>query len=114
MISNKFVILGYYSYVYYVMRERNILNPLTPKPMRISPATMNTLKSLMKLVDITEGGPGMKPNEFEAFCELAGIRIEPLVVSPTNLNEGIYHIALPEYGYRCAYSYNGGPVEISW
>ena len=92
---------------------REITN-LTPNPMSISPATMNTLKSLMKLVDITEGGPGMKPNEFEAFCELAGIQTEWLVVSPMNFNDGIYHVTLPEYGYRCAYSYNGSPVEISW
>jgi hypothetical protein len=82
--------------------------------MKINPTIMSRLKSLMNLVNITEGGPGMKPTEFEAYCELAGIRIEPLVVSPTNLNEGIYHITLPEYGYRCGYSYNGTPIEISY
>ena len=92
------------------MRE---INPLTPNPMSISPATMSRMKSLMNLCEIVEGGPGMKPTEFEAYCELAGIRIEPLVVSPTNLNEGIYHITLPDYGYRCAYSLNGSPIEIS-
>jgi hypothetical protein len=82
--------------------------------MKINPAIMSRLKSLMNLVNITEGGPGMKPTEFEAYCELAGIRLEPLVVSPTNLNEGIYHVTLPEYGYRCGYSYNGTPIEISY
>jgi hypothetical protein len=82
--------------------------------MKINPTIMSRLKSLMNLVNITEGGPGMKPTEFEAYCELAGIRIEPLVVSPTNLNEGIYHVTLPEYGYRCGYSYNGVPIEISY
>ena len=89
------------------------INPLTPNPMSISPATMSRMKSLMNLCEIVEGGPGMKPTEFESYCELAGIRIEPLVVSPTNLNEGIYHITLPDYGYRCAYSLNGSPIEIS-
>jgi hypothetical protein len=89
------------------------INPLTPNPMRVSPATMSRMKSLMNLCEIVEGGPGMKPTEFESYCELAGIRIEPLVVSPTNLNEGIYHITLPDYGYRCAYSLNGSPIEIS-
>jgi hypothetical protein len=82
--------------------------------MKINPTIMSRLKSLMNLVNITEGGPGMKPTEFQAYCELAGIRIEPLVVSPTNLNEGIYHVTLPEYGYRCVYSMNGQPVEISY
>jgi len=90
------------------------INPLTPNPMSISPATMSRMKSLMNLCEIVEGGPGMKPTEFESYCELAGIRIEPLVVSPTNLNEGIYHITLPDYGYRCAYSLNGSPIEISY
>jgi|LauGreDrversion4_2_1035121.scaffolds.fasta_scaffold405129_3 hypothetical protein len=89
------------------------INPLTPNPMRVSPATMSRIKSLMNLCEVVEGGPGMKPTEFESYCELAGIRIEPLVVSPTNLNEGIYHITLPDYGYRCAYSLNGSPIEIS-
>ena len=93
------------------MRE---INPLNPNPMSISPAIMSRLKSLMNLCEIVEGGPGMKPTEFESFCELAGIRLEPLVVSPTNLNEGIYHITLPDYGYRCAYSFNGSPIEISY
>jgi hypothetical protein len=92
------------------MRE---INHLTPNPMNITPTAMSTLKSLMNLVNITEGGPGMKPTEFESYCELAGIRIEPLVVSPTNLNDGVYHVTLPDYGYRCAYSNNGSPIEIS-
>lgn len=90
-----------------------MFNPLTPNPMSIIPTTMSRLKSLMNLCEVVEGGPGMKPTEFESYCELAGIRIEPLVVSPTNLNEGIYHITLPDYGYRCAYSNNGSPIEIS-
>jgi hypothetical protein len=89
------------------------INPLTPNPMSISPATMSRMKSLMNLCEIVEGGPGMKPTEFQSYCELAGIRIEPLVVSPTNLNDGVYHITLPDYGYRCAYSNNGSPIEIS-
>ena len=93
------------------MRE---INPLNPNPMRISPAIMSRLKSLMNLCEIVEGGPGMKPTEFEAFCELAGIRLEPLVVYPANYNEGIYHVTLPDYGYRCAYSFNGSPIEISY
>ena len=92
---------------------REMFNPLTPNPMRVSPATMSRIKSLMNLCEIVEGGPGMKPTEFEAYCELAGIRIEPLVVSPTNLNDGVYHVTLPDYGYRCAYSNNGSPIEIS-
>ena len=75
---------------------------------------MSRLKSLMNLVNITEGGPGMKPNEFQAYCKLAGIQTVSLVTSPTDFNKGIYHVTLPEYGYRCAYSYNGSPVEISW
>ncbi len=78
--------------------------------MRVSPIAIERIKSLITLSEITEG---MKPNEFEAYCELAGIRIQPLVVSPTNLNEGIYHITLPDYGYRCGYSFNGSPIEIS-
>ena len=78
--------------------------------MSIIPTTMSRLKSLMNLVEITEG---MKPNEFEAYCELAGIQIASLVTSPIDFNKGIYHITLPEYGYRCAYSYNGSPIEIS-
>jgi len=89
------------------------INPLTPNPMSISPATMSRIKSLMNLCEIVEGGPGMKPTEFESYCELAGIRIEPLVVCPTNLNDGVYHVTLPDYGYRCGYSYNGSPIEIS-
>ena len=92
------------------MRE---INPLTPNPMNITPTAMSTLKSLMNLVNITEGGPGMTPNEFEAFCELAGIQTEWLVVSPMNFNDGIYHVTLPEYGYRCAYAMNGQPVVIT-
>ena len=87
------------------------INPLNPNPMNISPATMSRIKSLLNLCETTEG---MKPNEFQSYCELASIRIEPLVVSPTNLNEGIYHVTLPEYGYRCGYSYNGAPIEISY
>jgi hypothetical protein len=82
--------------------------------MKINPTIMSRLKSLMNLVNITEGGPGMKPNEFQAYCELAGIQTVSLVTSPTDFNKGIYHVTLPEYGYRCAYSYNGSPVEISW
>ena len=91
------------------MREK----PLTPNPMKISPNAMNRLKSLMNLVNITEGGPGMKPNEFQAYCELAGIQIASLVTSPTDFNKGIYHVTLPEYGYRCAFSMNGQPVVIT-
>ena len=67
----------------------------------------------MNLCEIVEGGPGMKPTEFESFCELAGIRLEPLVVYPANYNEGVYHVTLPEYGYRCAFSMNGQPVVIT-
>ena len=74
---------------------------------------MSRLKSLMNLCEIVEGGPGMKPTEFESFCELAGIRLEPLVVYPANYNEGVYHVTLPEYGYRCAFSMNGQPVVIT-
>ena len=81
--------------------------------MKISPNAMSRLKSLMNLCEIVEGGPGMKPTEFESFCELAGIRLEPLVVYPANYNEGIYHVTLPEYGYRCAFSMNGQPVVIT-
>jgi hypothetical protein len=92
------------------MRE---INTLTPNPMNITPNAMSTLKSLMNLVNITEGGPGMTPNEFEAFCELAGIERVYLVTSPTDFNKGIYHVALPKYGYRCGFSMNGGPVVIS-
>jgi hypothetical protein len=88
------------------------INPLTPNPMKINPTTMSRLKSLMNLVNITEGGPGMKPTEFEAYCELAGIQRTYLVTSPTNFNDGIYHITLPEYGYRCVFSMNGQPVVI--
>jgi len=91
------------------MREK----PLTPNPMKISPNAMSRLKSLMNLVNITEGGPGMKPNEFQAYCELAGIQIASLVTSPTDFNKGIYHVTLPEYGYRCAFSMNGQPVVIT-
>jgi len=80
--------------------------------MKINPTTMSRLKSLMNLVNITEGGPGMKPTEFEAYCELAGIQRTYLVTSPTNFNDGIYHITLPEYGYRCVFSMNGQPVVI--
>ena len=78
--------------------------------MNISPATMSRIKSLLNLCETTEG---MKPNEFEAFCELAGIQTEWLVVSPMNFNDGIYHVTLPEYGYRCAYAMNGQPVVIT-
>ena len=81
--------------------------------MRITPATMSRIKSLMNLCEIVEGGPGMKPNEFEAYCELAGIQRTYLVTSPTNFNDGIYHITLPEYGYRCVFSMNGQPVVIT-
>ena len=81
--------------------------------MNINPNTMSRLKSLMNLCEIVEGGPGMKPTEFESFCELAGIRLEPLVVYPANYNEGVYHVTLPEYGYRCAFSMNGQPVVIT-
>jgi hypothetical protein len=91
------------------MREK----PLTPNPMNITPNTMSRLKSLMNLVNITEGGPGMTPNEFEAYCELAGIQTASLVTSPTDFNKGIYHVTLPEYGYRCAFSMNGQPVVIT-
>ena len=87
------------------------INPLIPNPMNISPATMSRIKSLMNLCETTEG---MKPNEFEAYCELAGIKTEWLVVSPMDFNDGIYHVALPEYGYRCVYSNNGSPIEISY
>jgi hypothetical protein len=88
------------------------INPLTPNPMNVPPNTMSRLKSLMNLVNITEGGPGMKPNEFQAYCELAGIQTVSLVTSPTDFNKGIYHVTLPEYGYRCAYAMNGQPVKI--
>lgn len=88
------------------MREK----PLTPNPMKISPNAMSRLKSLMNLVEITEG---MTPNEFHAYCELAGIQIASLVTSPTDFNKGIYHVTLPEYGYRCAFSMNGQPVVIT-
>jgi hypothetical protein len=81
--------------------------------MNITPNTMSRLKSLMNLVNITEGGPGMTPNEFEAYCELAGIQTASLVTSPTDFNKGIYHVTLPEYGYRCAFSMNGQPVVIT-
>jgi hypothetical protein len=81
--------------------------------MNITPNTMSRLKSLMNLVNITEGGPGMTPNEFEAYCELAGIQTASLVTSPTDFNKGIYHVTLPEYGYRCAYAMNGQPVVIT-
>jgi hypothetical protein len=91
------------------MREK----PLNPNPMNITPNTMSRLKSLMNLVNITEGGPGMTPNEFEAYCELAGIQTASLVTSPTDFNKGIYHVTLPEYGYRCAFSMNGQPVVIT-
>ena len=91
------------------MREK----PLTPNPMKISPNAMSRLKSLMNLCEIVEGGPGMKPNEFHAYCELAGIQIASLVTSPTDFNKGIYHVTLPEYGYRCAFSMNGQPVVIT-
>jgi hypothetical protein len=91
------------------MREK----PLTPNPMNITPNTMSRLKSLMNLVNITEGGPGMTPNEFQAYCELAGIQTASLVTSPTDFNKGIYHVTLPEYGYRCAFSMNGQPVVIT-
>lgn len=78
--------------------------------MKISPNAMSRLKSLMNLVEITEG---MTPNEFHAYCELAGIQIASLVTSPTDFNKGIYHVTLPEYGYRCAFSMNGQPVVIT-
>jgi hypothetical protein len=81
--------------------------------MNITPNTMSRLKSLMNLVNITEGGPGMTPNEFQAYCELAGIQTASLVTSPTDFNKGIYHVTLPEYGYRCAFSMNGQPVVIT-
>ena len=84
--------------------------------MKISPNAMSRLKSLMNLCEIVEGGPGMKPTEFESFCELAGIRLEPLIDHcpfSANYNEGIYHVTLPEYGYRCAFSMNGQPVVIT-
>jgi hypothetical protein len=79
--------------------------------MSISPATMSRMKSLMNLCEATEG---MTPNEFEGYCELKGILTEWLVVSPTDFNDGIYHITLPDYGYRCVYSMNGSPIEISY
>ena len=77
--------------------------------MKISPIAIERVKSLIALTEITEG---MNPNEFEAYCELAGIKTEWLVVSPMDFNDGIYHVALPEYGYRCAFSMNGSPIEI--
>ena len=79
--------------------------------MSMNPTTINRLKSLIALTAVAES---MNPIEFEAYCSLAGIRIHPMVVSPTNLNEGIYHVTLPDYGYRCGYSYNGSPIEISY
>ena len=39
---------------------------------------------------------------------------DPLWGGPTtDFNKGIYHVALPAYGYRCGFSMNGGPVVIS-
>lgn len=79
--------------------------------MSMNPTTINRLKSLIALTAVAES---MNPNEFEAYCELAGIETEWLVVSPMNFNDGIYHVTLPQYGYRCAYSFNGSPIEISY
>jgi hypothetical protein len=88
------------------MRE---INPLTPNPMEINPTAIGRIKALMNLSEVTKG---MNPNEFEGYCELKGILTERLVVSPTDFNDGIYHIALPDYGYRCVYSMNGSPIEF--
>lgn len=77
--------------------------------MKISPTTIERVKSLIALTEITEG---MTPNEFEGYCELAGIETEWLVTSPTDFNDGIYHVTLPQYGYRCVFSMNGSPIEI--
>ena len=90
------------------MRE---INPLTPNPMSISPATISRIKSLINLTEDTEG---MTPTEFEGYCELKGIRVESLVTYPTDFNKGLYHVTLPDYGWRCVYSMNGSPIEISY
>lgn len=88
------------------MRDINTLNP---NPMKASPIAIERIKSLITLSEVTKG---MTPNEFEAYCELAGITTEWLVTSPMDFNDGIYHIALPQYGYRCVFSMNGSPIEI--
>jgi hypothetical protein len=85
------------------------INPLNPNPMKLNHTTISRIKSLMNLSETTKG---MTPNEFEGYCELKGILTEWLVVSPSDFNDGIYHIALPDYGYRCVFSMNGSPIEF--
>ena len=55
---------------------------------------------------------GMNPVQFETYCNNNNILTEWLEVTPTNFNDGIYHITLPDYGYRCVYSVNGSPIEF--
>ena len=81
------------------MREKENLNPLNPN-------TMTRIETLSQRTN------GMNPIQFEAYCESNGILIEWLDVTLTDLNDGVYHITLPEYGNRCVFSMNGSPIEV--
>lgn len=81
------------------MREIETLNPLN---MRVA---LKTLKN-----ETT----GMNPVQFESYCETNGIQTEWLEVTLTDFNDAVYHIALPAYGWRCVYSFNGSPIEFSF
>jgi hypothetical protein len=91
------VYIRYYSYVYRVMRE---IENLTPTTMRV------TYESLMRAT------AGMNPVQFESYCERNDILTEWLDVTLTNFNDGIYHITLPQYRWRCVYALNGSPIEF--
>jgi hypothetical protein len=55
---------------------------------------------------------GMNPVQFETYCNNNNILTEWLEVTPTNFNDGVYHITLPKMGWRCVISVNGSPIEF--
>ncbi len=55
---------------------------------------------------------GMNPVQFESYCETNGILIEWLDVTLTDFNDGLYHVTLPAYNWRCVSSVNGSPIEF--
>ena len=71
---------------------------------------MKNAETLRLIIDTRD----MTPNQFESYCDFNGIQTEWLEVTLSNFNDGVYHITLPEYGNRCVYSFNGGPIEFSF
>ena len=96
--------MEYFSYVSFVMREKETLNP----------NDMNTTETLMNVETLIERTNGMTPIEFENFTDSNGIEVEWLEVCVSNYNEGMYNATLPQYEYVNVFAMNGSPIEINY